>query len=90
MAGTAQVTIYTTTVCGPCVRLKRMLDDEQISYTEVNVEHDESAANWVMSINSGNQTVPTVKFADGSTLTDPTLQQVKERLGTGTSSLDTR
>ncbi|MEO8330678.1 MAG: glutaredoxin domain-containing protein, partial [Candidatus Nanopelagicales bacterium] len=31
------VTIYTTTVCGPCVRLKRMLDDEGIAYTEVNV-----------------------------------------------------
>ena len=81
MARAKHVTIYTTTVCGPCVRLKRMLDDEQISYTEVNVEDDESAADWVMSINSGNQTVPTVKFADGSTLTDPTLRQVKERLG---------
>jgi mycoredoxin len=81
MSATEHVTVYTTTVCGPCVRLKRMLDDEQISYTEVNVEHDESAADWVMSINSGNQTVPTVKFADGSTLTDPTLREVKERLG---------
>jgi mycoredoxin len=34
-----------------------------------------------MSVNRGNQTVPTVKFADGSALTNPSLAEVKAKLG---------
>jgi mycoredoxin len=33
-----------------------------------------------MSVNGGNQTVPTVRFADGSALTNPSIIQVKERI----------
>jgi mycoredoxin len=35
----------------------------------------------VEQINNGNQTVPTVLFPDGSNATNPSLSQVKERLG---------
>jgi mycoredoxin len=34
----------------------------------------------VMSVNGGNQTVPTVHFPNGTALTNPTLAQVKEQL----------
>ena len=30
-----------------------------------------------MSVNGGNQTVPTVRFADGSALTNPSIVEVK-------------
>jgi mycoredoxin len=33
-----------------------------------------------MSVNGGDQTVPTVKFADGSTLTNPSAGEVKAKL----------
>ena len=33
-----------------------------------------------MSVNGGNQTVPTVKFADGSALTNPDIREVKAKL----------
>jgi mycoredoxin len=33
-----------------------------------------------MSVNGGNQTVPTLLFADGAALTNPTLNQVKDKL----------
>jgi len=33
-----------------------------------------------MSVNNGNQTVPTVKFADGSALTNPSLKEVQAKL----------
>jgi len=77
---TASLTVYTTSSCGPCRTLKRSLDDEQIAYTEVNVELDQEAAEWVMAANTGSRTVPTVKFPDGSALTNPSLQQVKAKL----------
>jgi mycoredoxin len=34
----------------------------------------------VRSVNGGNQTVPTLKFADGSALTNPSIVQVKQHL----------
>jgi mycoredoxin len=79
-AATSSVTMYTTTWCGYCVRLKKLLQREGISYAEVDIEQDPSAADYVMSVNGGNQTVPTVVFADGSALTNPSLAQVKERI----------
>ncbi|MFJ6212889.1 mycoredoxin [Streptomyces sp. NPDC092296] len=75
------VTMYSTTWCGYCRRLKGQLDREGIAYTEVNIEHDPASAQFVESVNNGNQTVPTVLFPDGSALTNPSLAQVKAKLG---------
>jgi mycoredoxin len=72
--------MYSTPWCGYCHRLKTQLDREGIEYTVVDIEQDETAAELVMSVNGGNQTVPTVRFEDGSTLTNPTIVQVKAQL----------
>jgi mycoredoxin len=74
------VTMYSTTWCGYCRRLKTLLEREGIGYTEVDIELDEPSAEYVMSLNGGNQTVPTVLFPDGSAATNPTLQDVVARL----------
>ena len=80
--GQAEFTIYSTTTCGPCIRLKQRLSDLAIPYREVNVEVDAAAAKWVMAVNGGNRVVPTLEFADGSTLTNPSVDEVVERLST--------
>lgn len=74
------VTMYSTTWCGYCRRLKTMMDREGIGYTEVNIEEVPEAAEFVMEVNGGNQTVPTVLFPDGSAATNPSLAEVKSRL----------
>jgi mycoredoxin len=74
------LTMYSTTWCGYCYRLKTQLDREGISYREVDIEQDTAAAEYVMSVNGGNQTVPTLQFADGSALTNPSIVQVREHL----------
>ncbi|MEY9840455.1 mycoredoxin [Streptomyces sp. 846.5] len=76
----ATITMYSTTWCGYCRRLKTQLDREGIGYTEVNIEHDPASAAFVEKVNDGNQTVPTVLFPDGSALTNPSLAQVKAKL----------
>jgi mycoredoxin len=75
------VTMYTTTWCGYCVRLKKMLQREGISYAEVDIEQDPTAAELVMQANGCNRIVPTLVFADGSALTNPSIDQVKAQLG---------
>ncbi|MEV6318967.1 mycoredoxin [Streptomyces sp. NPDC051776] len=80
MQGT--VTMYSTTWCGYCRRLKNQMDREGIAYTEINIEQDPASAAFVEKVNNGNQLVPTVLFPDGSALPNPSLAQVKERIGT--------
>ncbi len=79
---TASITMYSTTWCGYCKRLKRQLDDIGIPYAEINIEEVEGAAAIVEAANGGNQTVPTLVFADGSTLTNPSAVQVRDKLST--------
>jgi mycoredoxin len=76
------VTMYTTSWCGYCTRLKRAMLAEGIEFAEVNIEEDAAAADLVMNANGGNRTVPTLIFADGTALTNPSVAQVKAQLVT--------
>jgi len=75
-----RVTMYTTQWCGYCRRLKSQLAREGIEVAEVDIERDPAAADYVMSVNGGNQTVPTIVFPNGTALTNPSAAQVRERL----------
>ena len=77
---TPDVIMYTTTWCGYCKRLKRMMQDDGINFAEVDIETTPGTAEIVERVNNGNQTVPTLVFADGSAMTNPSLARVKEKL----------
>jgi mycoredoxin len=76
----AQVTMYSTTWCGYCRRLKLQLDQAGISYTEIDIERNPDAARFVEGVNGGNQTVPVIRFPDETTATNPSLREVRSRL----------
>jgi mycoredoxin len=76
----AQLTVYTTSWCGYCHRLMTVLKSNGIPYDVVDIELDPAAAEFVVSANGGDRTVPTVKFSDGSTLTNPSAAEVKAKL----------
>jgi mycoredoxin len=78
---TPAFTMYTTPWCGYCHRLKSQLDREGIDYQVVDIEQDPAAAEIVMAANGGNQTVPTLVYTDGTSQTNPSIAQVKEKLG---------
>jgi mycoredoxin len=75
-----QLIMYTTPWCGFCRNLKKQLARTGIELTEVDIEQDPAAAEFVMSVNGGNQTVPTIVFPDGTTMVNPSAAQVRERL----------
>lgn len=79
-------TMYSTSWCGYCHRLKGSLNREGITFDEVDIETDPRAAKLVMKLNGGNATVPTLVFADGSSLTNPRPAEVKDRLAGLSSS----
>lgn len=77
-AGT--VTLFSTHWCPYCLRLKATLRRAGVPFDEVDIGTSEDAAVFVMSVNAGNETVPTVLFPDGRTLTNPSAAEVRSRL----------
>jgi mycoredoxin len=86
------LTMYSTSWCGYCHRLKSQFDREGIGYVVVDIEQDLAAAEYVQSVNGGNQTVPTIRIVPASggdeiVMTNPSIVQVKQALaGTGVAS----
>lgn len=78
-AGT--ITMFSTVWCGYCKRLKKQLEAKGIGYTEINIEDTPGTAELVEKLNGGNQTVPTIIYPDGSSATNPSLNDVMAKLG---------
>ncbi len=52
--------MYTTSWCPDCHAAKRALTSRGIPFEEINIEQDEGAAEYVMSVNGGKRSVPTL------------------------------
>jgi mycoredoxin len=74
------ITMFTTVWCGYCNRLKSQLAREGVPFTEIDLEANPEHVDFVEDVNGGNRTVPTVVFPDGTTATNPSLNEVRRRL----------
>lgn len=81
VSDTGELTMYTTSWCGFCARLKTGLKSLGLTWQEVDIELNPDAAEFVGSVNGGNHVVPTVLYADGTTATNPSVADVKAKLG---------
>ncbi len=71
-----KIKMYATTWCGDCRMAKRWFDTHGIDYEYINIEEDESAADYVVKINRGSRSVPTIVFPDGSVLVEPSARDL--------------
>lgn len=76
---TETVTMYTTTWCGYCRRLKRQMEDEGIVFREVDVDAEPQYGDRIIQATGGFRTVPTIE-AGGVLLVNPTLREVRAAL----------
>lgn len=74
-----QIILYTTKNCSDCRLAKAYFDANEIAYIQVGLEGDEEATEFVMQVNSGYQSVPTIVFPDGSILVEPSLQELRSK-----------
>lgn len=58
------ITMYTTTWCPDCRRVKSFLKLRGIAFSEINIEEDESAEEIVLKANRGKRKVPTLKVGE--------------------------
>ncbi len=77
---TSKITMYSADWCGDCRRSKRLLDSLNVKYQLIDVEADKTAAEKVIEINGGNRSIPVIMFADGSHLTEPSDNALKQKL----------
>jgi mycoredoxin len=56
------VKVYSTGWCPECRVAKMALDKQGIPYQEINIEEHPEAADYVMSINGGKRSVPTLEY----------------------------
>lgn len=76
-----KIIMYATTWCGDCRMAKRWLDQHGIAYDYINIEQDDEAAAYVMKVNGGMRTVPTIIFPDGSVLVEPSARELAAKFG---------
>ncbi len=56
------IKMYTTSWCGDCQIAKNFLQKLEIPFEEVNIEQDHGAADYVMQVNGGRRSVPTLVY----------------------------
>jgi mycoredoxin len=74
------IIVYATDWCPDCLRAKRFLDQHNIPYQWVNIDHDKQAEQFVMKTNRGMRSVPTIVCPDGSVLVEPSSKQLEQQL----------
>ena len=71
-----QIKMYATSWCGDCRMAKRWFDAHGIAYQYINIEEDDAAAEYVLKVNRGYRSVPTIVFPDGSVLVEPSPREL--------------
>lgn len=75
----SQIVMYVTEYCPDCRRARAYFDANRIPYLKVDISGDKAAAEFVMSVNRGNRSVPTIVFPDGSLLVEPSLAELNQK-----------
>ena len=75
-----KIVIYGTEWCGDCYRARRILETTNIPFEWVDIDNNQAGENYVLSINNGMRSVPTIVFEDGSVLIEPSNRQLKDKL----------
>lgn len=71
------IVMYSVAWCPDCRRAKFFFERKKVPYTEVDVDRDPRAVEFVKGLNGGNRSVPTIVFPDGSVLVEPSGEQLE-------------
>jgi thioredoxin reductase (NADPH) len=76
-----EITVYGAYWCPDCRRSKQFLGEHQIPYNWVDIEQDKAGEQYVLEKNNGKRIIPTIEFADGSILIEPSNAELAAKLG---------
>ena len=81
-----QITVYGAYWCPDCRRSKQFLGEHQIPYNWVDIEQDPAGEQVVIAKNEGKRIIPTIVFADGTALVEPSNAALAAKLGLKTTA----
>jgi len=74
-----QIVMFSTQYCSDCTRAKAFFEANDIPYVRVLIEGNREATEFVMKMNNGYRSVPTIIFPDGSVLVEPSWKELQEK-----------
>lgn len=77
-----EITVYGADWCPDCRRAKRILDENHTTYKWVDIDKNREGEKFVIQTNRGNRSIPTIVFADGSILVEPSNADLSAKLFT--------
>ncbi len=75
-----KILVYGRPYCAMVPPVRKLLERAEVDYEYTDIWEDEEAAARVRRINQGNETVPTLVFPDGATMTEPSLRELLGKL----------
>jgi mycoredoxin len=75
-----RILVYGTDWCPDCQRAKEVFKRLNTDYDWKNTDSDQDARTFVMNINHGNCSVPTIIFPDGSILVEPSSMTLESKI----------
>ena len=76
----SKIIFYATKWCPDCLRARRLLDQNNIHYTWIDIDKDKQAKDYVIKVNNGNRSVPTIVFPDKTILVEPSNQELLAKI----------
>jgi mycoredoxin len=77
---TEKLILYGHPTCPKVPPVRGLLARSKVDYEYIDIRRDPEAAERVREINRGYESVPTLLFPDGSTLTEPSVKELITKL----------
>ena len=80
MDNKSEIVMYSTQWCGDCVRSKKVFDNLNIKFTEIDIDFDKEGFEIAKKLQNQNPRIPTIVFEDGSFPVEPTDVELTDKL----------
>jgi thioredoxin reductase (NADPH) len=80
-----RIQVYGASWCADCIRATRFLTDQRIPFEWHDVDGDPEGQRIVQERNDGKSIIPTIVFPDGSHLSEPSDEELADKVGVETT-----
>jgi mycoredoxin len=75
------ITLYASSWCAHSRSVEHFLEENNVPVHKIEIDGDDEARAKLIELNQGYASTPTLVLADGTILTEPTLDVLRRRLG---------
>src|SRR5713226_1705454 len=76
-----KIRVYGASWCSDCKRAKRFLGDQRVPFEWHDIEQEPQFLDIVHERNNGNNVIPTIVFPDGTSLSEPSNEDLADKIG---------